>query len=197
MPKRIEHKIENGIELKWCAKCERWLELEAFHTTNNRTWDNRFYCCVDCYNKKRLNDPSFNAANTYKNMIDRCKNDPGYKNIQTKVTKKDFIKWYTARWFKGCQIDRKDNSGDYEIGNMQLISRKEHNYKSRQDNLDARGVVEPEGKRFCYACERLRPNKEFYHRKRKVSKINPLGLSETCKDCERKQRKKRYKETHK
>jgi hypothetical protein len=154
---------------------------------------------MDCYNEKRLNDPAINAANVYKNMLDRCKNDLGYvaKNIHVRVSKKDFMEWYIKRWFKGCQVDRKDNSGDYEIGNMQLISRKEHNYKSRQDKLTSYGIVEPKCKRFCYSCEKMKPYKEFYRRKRKVSKINPLGLSETCKDCERKRRKKRYKETRK
>jgi len=196
MPKRIEHRTENGIELKWCSKCELWLELANFHTTNHKTWDNRFYCCIDCWNDKRLNDPKRVAAETYRKMKDRCKNDIRYKDMGIKVliSRKDFIDWYVPRWFKGCLVDRKNNLGNYEIGNIQLLSLTEHNIKHRQDNLDALGIKEKEGERFCYKCSTLKQYSDFSFERIKISESNPLGLKEECKSCANKARRKLYKE---
>lgn len=199
MPKRIDHKFENGVELKWCSLCKDWLELDKFHTTNNRTWDNRFYCCADCWNEKRLNDPKRIAAETYRKMKTRCKTDPAYKQRKTKVliSRKDFINWFVPRWFKGCMVDRINNLGNYEIGNIQLLSLTEHNIKHRQDNLNALGIVEKDGERFCYKCSTLKPYSEFSFKESKVSESNPMGLNEECKACANKARRKRYKESKK
>ena len=197
MPKRIDHKIVDGVELKWCARCESWLKLGSFHTTNSRTWDNRFYCCMACYNEKRLNNPRRVALETYRKMKHRCKNDIAYKERKTKVliSKDDFIDWFIPKWFKGCLIDRIDNLGNYEIDNIQLLSLVEHNIKHRQDNLNALGVTEKEGERFCYHCSTLKQHSNFSYDQVKISESNPLGLKEECRSCANKARRKYYKES--
>lgn len=45
--KRIEHKEENGIELKWCGRCKRWLPLSKF-ANNKVKWDGLQERCNDC-----------------------------------------------------------------------------------------------------------------------------------------------------
>lgn len=50
MPKRIEHKIENGQELKWCYKCQQWLSLSQFRL-NNIKWDKLDAFCRECAKK--------------------------------------------------------------------------------------------------------------------------------------------------
>jgi len=47
MPKRIEHKIENGNELKWCSTCQNWFPLKSFRT-NNAKWDRLDGFCSAC-----------------------------------------------------------------------------------------------------------------------------------------------------
>lgn len=199
MPKRIEHKWLNEKELKWCAGCKGFMELDKFHTTNGRTWDGLFYICRDCYNRKRDTSPRNNALRAWRHLNDRVKNDERYikKGIQVLVEKEEFISWYCDNWFKGCMVDRIDNTGHYELSNIQLISQFEHNEKARVDRLALLGVVEQEGFRYCYGCEEVKRTEEFYRKARKVSKANPLGLDEKCKSCALKSRKQRYSETGK
>lgn len=45
--KRIEHRIENGEEVKWCGKCQRWLPLTHF-SANRIKWDGLQERCNEC-----------------------------------------------------------------------------------------------------------------------------------------------------
>ena len=45
--KRIQHKIEDGIEKKWCGKCKRWLPLSCF-SKNKVKWDSLQERCTEC-----------------------------------------------------------------------------------------------------------------------------------------------------
>jgi len=180
MPSRIEHKIENGVELKRCGKCKTYKPLDAFHTVGGQTWDNLYYACIECANKRRTPGSQGGGLDRYNAMCWRVANEENYlkKGIKVKVLKEDFVKWYTANYFRGCHIDRVDDQGHYELSNMQLISQSEHNFKIRQDNLERLGIVEPKGMRYCYGCEVIKPENEFYKEKRKISQINPKGLHE-------------------
>lgn len=48
---RREHKFENGIELKYCGKCKKWLEL-TFFNKNKNTWDKVETMCKICYSSE-------------------------------------------------------------------------------------------------------------------------------------------------
>ena len=45
--KRIEHKTENDVELKWCGRCKRWLPLDRF-SYNRSKWDGLQERCNEC-----------------------------------------------------------------------------------------------------------------------------------------------------
>lgn len=45
--KRIEHRIENGEEKKWCGRCQRWLPLTHF-SANRIKWDGLQERCDGC-----------------------------------------------------------------------------------------------------------------------------------------------------
>jgi 5-methylcytosine-specific restriction endonuclease McrA len=51
MPKRLEHKILDGKELKYCSKCSQWLPIEQFFK-NRATWDGVTNICKDCMKKR-------------------------------------------------------------------------------------------------------------------------------------------------
>lgn len=57
----------------------------------------------------------------------------GGRGIEIKYTKDEFIKWweYNIKNFNGVNpsIDRIDNNGHYEFGNIQIISRSENSKK--------------------------------------------------------------------
>lgn len=194
MPKRIEHLIKDGQEFKWCPWCKKYQPITEFHSTNNRTWDGLFWLCKVHANEKRRKSKSINAAHVWRNMQKRVAEHPRYveKGIQVKITQEDFTSWYKANWFEGCLVDRIDNNGHYELSNLQLLSRVEHNHKAREDNLKTIGISEPSGYRYCYQCGELKKYGDFYKRKDKISVQNPLGLIEACKDCRRKERRTKY-----
>lgn len=197
--KRINHEVVNGVETKRCYICKQQYPLSEFNA-NNRTWDGLEQLCRTCQAQVR-STPRRAALNAYRLLLDRVNNRGGRfpryqeKGIVCRVSKEDFIAWYEPRYFKGCLVDRIDDDGHYELGNMQLIGREDHNYKARQDNLAKRGVIEADGTRYCYGCETVKSVKEFGAKPRKVSKINPLGLDEHCRECRRKQRNAYYRRT--
>ena len=189
--KKVEHKWFDGNEFKWCVGCKSYVEVDKFHTTNGRTYDNLYYICRDCYNKKRDASPRYNALRAWRHLNDRASNDERYirKGIKVLVEKDDFVSWYCSHWFNGCKVDRINNDGHYELSNLQLISQLEHNEKVRSDRLKSLGVVETEGFRYCYGCNELKTIDDYFRSKRRVSRINPLGLKERCKKCQAQQRR--------
>jgi len=197
MPAKIEHKVNNAKEYKWCSKCKQWKELDMFHTTNNSTWDNKFHICITCYNEKRNDQPM--PKDVYRKMIDRCNNDNGYLARETKVliSVSDFCNWYKTNWFRGCFVDRIDNREHYESGNIQTITITEHNYKRRQDRLEKAGIIESPKTRYCFECSQLLSVNNFYVVKRKINKNNPLGLDGVCIDCKKIKQREYYERNRK
>jgi hypothetical protein len=51
MSKRNEHKLENGIELKFCSGCSAWVPLSGFGK-NSEQWDGLSNQCKDCRRKR-------------------------------------------------------------------------------------------------------------------------------------------------
>lgn len=49
---RIEHRTENGIELKRCCTCKRWLPLDCFTAGGANRWDGLDPRCHDCSRAK-------------------------------------------------------------------------------------------------------------------------------------------------
>ena len=185
MPKRIEHEVKNGVELKRCGWCKKYKELGEFHKANN-TWDGLFYKCIKCTNEARNSNTRRRATAKHNAMCWRCQNEERYinKGIKVKVSLEDFVEWYQSNHIeKGCHVDRIDNHGHYEIGNLQVLTQREHNLKRHQDRLDWIGITETEGMRYCFFCKTLKPETEFYSKRKKLSISNKKGLSERCKKC--------------
>lgn len=65
----------------------------------------------------------------------------GSRGIELRITRPDFIDWYIrkAKGRTDLTIDRIDNDGHYELGNMQLITQSENTKKARQQNLHYTG----------------------------------------------------------
>ena len=57
MTKRVKHKFINGIELKRCKFCQKWLSLDKFHKDlrpHGSCWDKLQSQCKICANKKAM-----------------------------------------------------------------------------------------------------------------------------------------------
>jgi len=70
MRKRIAHRIENGIEQKYCKPCNTWCNLENFNKKRASS-DNLETKCRDCAKKKskkfRNENPSYDREYQVKN----------------------------------------------------------------------------------------------------------------------------------
>ena len=85
---------------------------------------------------KREKGPLYRRAyTTYQNMKHRCVNSKdshysryGGRGIELKIDREDFITWYIreSQGRMDLTIDRIDNDGHYELGNMQLITKSEN-----------------------------------------------------------------------
>ena len=80
---------------------------------------------------------------TFDNMKARCRFSyhvqyPRYggRGIELKISREDFIAWYIreAGGRFDLTIDRIDNDGHYELGNMQLITKTENSRKAHRES---------------------------------------------------------------
>lgn len=78
--------------------------------------------------------------------------------------------------FEGCSVDRMDNNGHYESGNLQVISIADN---IRKDKTKAKN-----GFCVCYTCKETKPLESFCKDKRRLN-----GYSTQCLECERNRRK--------
>jgi len=195
--RKINHTIEKGIELKRCSRCKEYLPLENF-CKNISYWDNLNNLCTKCESGRRKHSKTISGNNVWRNLLERVKKDSNYlrRKVEVNFTEKEFKEWYLKRWFVGCILDRIDNEGNYEFGNIHLITKAEHNKKQREDMLKKHNITEPEGMRYCKNCNQLKPISGFYKKKWRISPYNLLGLDSRCKECNRKSRRE-YDKNHK
>jgi hypothetical protein len=191
---KINHICKEGIELKRCSRCKKYLPLDNF-CKNNRYWDNLNNLCKECESRRRKYSITISKNNVWRNLLKRINNDKNYlkKNVKVNFTETEFKEWYSKHWFAGCVLDRIDNEGNYEFNNIHLITRAEHNKKQREDILKKYNIIEPEGMRYCKNCNQLKPINEFYRKRNRISPYNVLGLDSKCKECNRKARREYYK----
>ena len=91
---------------------------------------------------KKYGVSRYKAIQVYDDICRRCHNKKrsdyhryGGRGIKVKISRADFIDWYT-RTVKGrtdLTVDRIDNDGHYELGNIQLITRSENSKKAFRD----------------------------------------------------------------
>lgn len=103
----------------------------------------------------------------------------GYKGIELRIGKAEFIDWFMPKDFKGCSVDRIESSGHYELSNMQVI---EGWRNIAKDKVKLEG-----GKLWCYRCK---THKELTQMA-KSSRRMLLGVTTICKECDNKRRKER------
>ena len=194
MPSKIDHKVVNNEECKRCATCKEFKPLSEFYKDGGHAWDGLVVSCKICIKSKRQNDPRTRAVRAWNDLRKRVINgEPAYKsrNICINISRDDFITWYMIHSFPHCHVDRIDNEANYVVGNLQMLTIREHNFKHRADRLRLENVTEPDGYRYCYHCKTIKKYSEFYTKKLSITEANPMGLRVGCKACEHTKRKTR------
>ena len=185
---------------KVCTVCKLEKDILDFGI-NNRMKDGLNYQCKKCkveyskaYYKNRT--PKQQANKIFSGIKKRCTNEkyqktrPKYREVENRLNKDEFIVWYVGNYFEGCEVDRVDDSGHYEMSNIQLLSKEEHNKKRK---VERDGFIE-DGFKKCNKCNEIKPEtKEFFSiHKSDASEFNPLGLRGICKECANVDRRKLY-----
>jgi len=104
----------------------------------------------------------YRAKAAYCNMIARCENangkNPAYANVKLRMTLDEFVAWSVPRYeafiaehpSASPVCARKGDKGDYEIGNIEIISFIE-NRRRQQPIL----LVREDGTKMCGGCRRI------------------------------------------
>jgi hypothetical protein len=167
-----------------CKECRRRKPITQFSVAARKRCVLR--TCKSCINaaKKAYRDtPQGLAGVMWNGILDRCRNDPHYSDVQVLLTRKEFIRWAVprlTRWLatrsERPTVDRKDGAGHYELSNLRLASRADNNRnQARNRNLHA-----PPGQAWCYVCEAYHARSEFSRHHGR-----PNGLANRCKTADR------------
>ena len=178
--------------MKKCIDCGLEKEITEFHLEKRNKDGHRNNCKVCRLQRDREKYANRNiktkASKIFTGITQRCTNDkrqeirPHYKIIDNKLDKNEFIEWYCKNHFEGCEVDRIDNEGHYEMTNIQLLTKAEHNRKTASQRifLDSNIAKCTQCKKeFKYSLD------YFYKDKRLVSVYNPIGIRSRCKECDK------------
>ena len=150
------------IQTKHCSCCKEIKKFSEFHRNRaeksgyqrqckkckskaDKRYSQEHFAKVYEKNKKYYNSLQGYLRHVYRNMFRRCNNpkhkqfkDWGGRGIKINFVCFDDFFDYVTKELKvdpfGLTIDRKDNDGHYEIGNIRFITRSE-NSKNRRRNI--------------------------------------------------------------
>ena len=178
--------------MKTCRICKEVKPLTEYHTEPKNS-DGHRNECKECRRanqreRRKNRDIYTKASNIFSGITQRCTNEkrlnerPTYKNISNLLDKNEFIEWYVKNYFDGCEVDRIDNDKNYSMDNIQLLSRVEHNKKKATTR-----IFLEQNKCVCNKCKKeyTYDGNNFLKRERLKSKYNPLGIVESCNECNR------------
>ena len=179
--------------MKKCRVCGITKELSEFHK-EKRSKDGYRNNCKKCRAKsdafaRRNRTVEKRGSEVYTAINDRLTNPKRletrsrYRKISNNMTREEFISWYVKNYFLSCTVDRIDNDKDYELSNIQMLSKKEHNFKKRLDRLGEFTYKEDVP---CSKCGVIKHYSEYFNSVNGVNKYNPYGIKAECKKCSRK-----------
>ena len=164
-----------------CGKRKKHCEFGLRGKVPNR----RCKQCLRDYMWGRARTPEGKAANAWRNITHRAGNrngkNPTYSLVELRMTRAEFMAWSIpayAKWvsdgnsIESGSVDRVEDTGHYEIGNLQIITLVENTRKQKRN----KNVHAPAGEAWCPGCKKHKPKSEFY-----VDPKSWTGVSCRCK----------------
>ena len=130
--------------------------------------------------------PLYRAKAAYCNMIARCENangkNPAYANVKLRMSLDEFLAWAVPRYEAFVAeypnerpvCARRGDLGDYEIGNIEIISWAE-NRKRQKTLLQLR----EDGTKMCGRCRKILIAVANFRKNR----WRPDGFGHWCREC--------------
>ena len=149
-------------------------------------WHSVCRACETDYQRQRASTPDGRAQIMWQGILKRANNSEGtrptYANVELRMTSHEFVSWVIPlieKWYRTQPdvvptLDRINNLGHYELGNLRIISGKENTHW-RGNN---KNVYAPTGTAWCHVCKQYLPTKKF-----SKDKSSSHGLQHICKDC--------------
>lgn len=173
--------------MKTCSKCNLEKPCSEFRFRETRgSWHSICRSCESVYQRQRGSTPAGRANRMWRGMIARANNSDGdhptYADVELRMSRDEFISWaipVLEEWYLKNPdvvptVDRIENSGHYELGNLRFISGTENTH-FRGTNRNVHG---PEGHAWCSLCKRYLPSEHF-----SKDASSQHGLQNKCKDC--------------
>lgn len=136
------------------------------------------------YNKTYYQTIKGKASRIWLHILERVEKPPFYRNIKVKISKEEFMDWILpelTKWkikynsLQEVSIDRINNSGHYETGNLQLITRSENRLKQDRN----KNLTSPKGFAWCGGHKSYLPLIKFGRNAK-----TRLGVKTKCEECE-------------
>jgi hypothetical protein len=133
MVKRIEHKTENGIELKYCGKCQIYKDVTIFGNSKT-SWDKLRPTCKECLKENNLNNKE-KMTEYNKKYWEETKEEQKEKNKLWRENNKEYTKQKNKEWRVENKEHIKQKDKEYKKKNWDKI-KKNHNEWLRKNYLD-------------------------------------------------------------
>ena len=175
--------------MKTCSRCEKLKDDDEFGRNRSRDDGLQFYC-KQCRNSKQRADNKTlrgRAITAWNNIVARVENlrgdRPTYAMVELRMTREEFLAWVIPAYgtwtlhssLDTATVDRIENSGHYEIGNLRLATYQEQ----AQNQNKSRNSRAPQGTAWCSTHQDYLSVAEFHQCPGRSN-----GLSANCKDCE-------------
>lgn len=132
--------------------------------------------------------PLYRAKAAFANMVRRCGNktsrDPAYANVKVIFTKEAWLAWAVPRYEKFAEdhptespsVSRKEDCGDYEIGNVEIAPMSDNRVRQK-----AKLLMHADGTKLCGGkCKQVKLATDFNR-----NRTRPDGYDHICRVCRR------------
>ncbi len=128
MVQKIEHKIIEGVENKWCGKCKSFKSLDIFGYSKS-TWDNYRPTCKECLKAHNAKPEVREARTSYnKQYWQDTMDTQKEKNKKWREENKDYVKQKQREWLDNNKDIKKMIDAKYRETNWERIKERHRVY---------------------------------------------------------------------
>jgi hypothetical protein len=154
---RVEHKVIDGVVLKWCSACINWAPLGAYNTSS-KAWDGLAGLCQSCASKSNKDRyQRYSKADSLAALFKPYKTNAASRGLTFDLSLDDLkAMWVTQGgrcWYTGIEmtttvgdpnkvsIDRLDSTQGYTRANVVLCTKRINLMKREMSVAEFKDIV--------------------------------------------------------